>query len=321
MVFSSCRALWVALTGLVLVALAAPASAGSGGPVPPPREGTWFGSYVQSKGNAEETKALIEEMESRLGRRFDLDHFYNGWSEDFPNWREKWDLANGRIPFVSWAKTSTAAVNSGRHDRLIRERAEGFDALGGPVLLEWFWEMDGARNRSIARSPASFIAAWRRIHGIFQKAGADNVAFVWCPNAWGFVTGEAEKWYPGDAYVDWICANGYNWAPGRRGDDWRSFAEVFQAFYDWGTKKDKPLMIGEFGVQERRSGEKAAWMKQARTDLKERFPEIKAVVYFDSDRKHDWRVTTSRSSFDAYRAWGQDDHFDPPVRPARRPTS
>jgi hypothetical protein len=275
----------------------------------PPEQGAWFGSYVQSKGNAKETRALIEDMESRLGRKLAVDHYYNHWNADFPNWREPWDHAHGRIPFISWAKASTVLVNTGRYDRIIRERAAGLKALDGPVLLEWFWEMDGNRNRHIARSPASFIAAWRRIHDIFRTEGADNVAFVWCPNAWGFVTGEAPRWYPGDEYVDWICANGYNWAPGRQGDDWRSFEEIFRSFYDWGVQRGKPLLVGEYGVQERRPGEKAQWLEQARATLKEHFPAIKALTYFDSKRKHNWKVTTSTSAFAAYRDMGLDPYF------------
>jgi hypothetical protein len=324
MALGSCRAFsrWLALFAVVIASLVAPGglaarAARSGNPVPPPKDGAWFGAYVQTDGAAEQTQSAILEREKALGRRFDVDHYYNNWNSDFPNWREEWDHASGRIPFISWAKASTTSVNAGKYDRQIAERAAGLKALGDPVLLEWFWEMDGARNRHIAKSPASFIDAWRRIHTIFRKEKADNVAFVWCPNAWGFATGEAPKWYPGDAYVDWICANGYNWAPGRRGDEWRSFEEIFQPFYEWASQKDKPLLIGEFGVQERRSGEKAQWMKDARNALKNRFPDIKAVTYFDSDRKHDWRVTTSRSAFDAYRAWARDDHFDLPGVPLK----
>ena len=129
--------------------------------------------------------------------------------------------------------------------------------------------MDGHRNRHIARSPAKFIAAWKRIHRIFDRAGVKNVSWVWCPNAWGFATGEAQKYYPGDEYVDWICANGYNWAPGRDGDQWRSFEWIFQHFYDWAAGRGKPLMIGEFGAQERKPGEKAEWIREAAQTLED----------------------------------------------------
>jgi beta-mannanase len=162
--------------------------------------------------------------------------------------------------------------------------------------------MDGARNRHYAGSPASFIAAWKRIHTIFDRAGVTNVSWVWCPNAWGFATGDAQKFYPGDAYVDWLCADGYNWAPGRGGDQWRSFEWAFQPFYDWASERAKPLMIGEFGVQERKPGEKAQWLRDAATTLQTKFTDIKAVVYFDVKKKYNWRLSTSASSQHAFKA-------------------
>jgi beta-mannanase len=188
---------------------------------------------------------------------------------------------------------------------MIRQRARDVKAFGHPILLEWFWEMDGNRNRHIAKSPASFIAAWKRIHRIFDKAGVTNVSWVWCPNAWGFKTGEAQKWYPGDEWVDWICANGYNWAPGRKGDEWRSFRWVFQAFYEWASQRGKPLMIGEFGVQERKPGEKAQWLREAANVLRDEFTEIKAVVYFNVKKRYDWRLRTD-SARGAFRYLGKE---------------
>ena len=61
-------------------------------------------------------------------------------------------------------------------------------------------------NAAIAQSPASFIAAWRRVYRIFAQVGATNVRWVWCPTGWGFGKGLAERFYPGSAYVDWIRA-------------------------------------------------------------------------------------------------------------------
>ena len=123
-----------------------------------------------------------------------------------------------------------------------------------------------------------------------SRPASTNVSWVWCPNAWGFHTGEAQKFYPGDEYVDWICANGYNWAPGRQGDEWRPFEWIFQHFYDWAVGRGKPLMIGEFGVQERKPGEKAEWLRDAADVLKTKFPEIKAIVYFNVKKRYDWRL-------------------------------
>jgi beta-mannanase len=270
-----------------------PANLSKGGKVLPPKTGTWVGTYEEQAGSRIVKQNRLFDLEELINRKIDVDHNYTAWNEPFPGWREQWDITNGRVPFVSWAKTSTAAINSGRYDGLIRQRAADVKAFGYPILLEWFWEMDGNRNRYIAGSPASYIAAWRRIHRIFDRAGVTNVSWVWCPNAWGFATGAAQKFYPGDDYVDWICANGYNWAPGRRGDEWRSFEWIFQPFYDWASGRGKPLMIGEFGVQERKPGEKAQWLREAAGTLKTKFTDIKAVVYFNVNKRYDWRLDTN----------------------------
>ena len=301
-------ALAVLATLLAAATLAPGATAGGrskkdgNGNVVPPKDGvTWVGTYQEASGSRAVKQNRVLDLESSLGRKEDVDHIYEGWQAPFPGWRETWDNLNGRVPFVSWAKASTAAVNSGRYDGMIRQRAADVKAAGYPMLLEWFWEMDGNRNRHVAGSPASFIAAWRRMHGIFDRAGVTNVSWVWCPNAWGFTSGEAQKFYPGDAYVDWICANGYNWAPGRRGDEWRSFEWTFQPFYDWGSARGKPLMVGEFGAQERKPGEKAQWLRDAATTLKTKFTDIKAVAYFDVKKRYNWRINTSASSASAFR--------------------
>jgi hypothetical protein len=277
-------------------------SSGSTNKVVPPKQGTWVGTYQETTGPQLLKQNRVLDLEDLLGRKEDVDHIYEAWTAEFPGWREDWDHLNGRVPFVSWAKASTVAVNSGRYDAMIRQRAADVKAAGYPMLLEWFWEMDGARNRHVAGSPASFIAAWRRIHDIFDRAGTTNVSWVWCPNAWGFANGEAPKFYPGDNYVDWFCADGYNWSPGRRGDEWRSFEWTFQPFYDWASGRGKPLMIGEFGAQERHPGEKAQWLKDAATTLKTKFTDIKAVVYFDVKKRYNWRISTSPSSQAAFRA-------------------
>ncbi|MDQ1501112.1 MAG: hypothetical protein QOI86_4452 [Actinomycetota bacterium] len=284
-------------------------SGAAGGPVVPPKQGTtWVGTYQEASGPQLVKQNRVRDLEQSIGRTEDVDHIYEGWAAEFPGWREDWDHANGRVPFVSWAKAPSAAVNSGRYDSMIKQRAADVKAAGYPILLEWFWEMDGARNKHVAGSPAAFIAAWKRIHDIFARAGVTNVSWVWCPNAWGFNNGEAPKFYPGDAYVDWICADGYNWAPGRRGDEWQSLEWTFQSFYDWAAVRGKPLMIGEFGAQERKPGEKAQWLKEAGTTLKTKFPAIKAVVYFDVKKRYNWRINTSPSSAAAFRSMAKTLH-------------
>ena len=60
-------------------------------------------------------------------------------------------------------------------------------------------------------------------------------------------------------------------------------------------------MIGEFGVVERKPGEKAQWLRDAAATLKTDFTDIKAVVYFDVKKRYNWRINTSASSASAFR--------------------
>src|SRR5947207_2125780 len=142
---------------------------------------------------------------------------------------------------ISWNGINTDAIVNGAYDGLILARAEAVRDLGTPVFLRWFWEMDGKKKADRIASPQSFINAWRHIHDLFVAREATNAVWVWCPNASAFDTGEATKFYPGPGYVDWLCADGYNFAPNRPGDRWRSFEAIFGGFYAAGKRLNKPM--------------------------------------------------------------------------------
>ena len=261
-------------------------------------------------------RLAVEELEQRLGRTLDINHNFYRWDAPFPTETERWDLQAGRIPMISWngRDVTTGDIAAGRHDTLIRQRARATRALGESVLIRWFWEMDGNKKADFAGTPDEYVAAWRHIVTLFRAEGADNVDWVWCPNASAFNDGEAQRFYPGDDFVDWTCADGYNWAPGRPGDDYRSFKDIFGGFYAWASLHDMPIMVGEFGVQERHPGEKAQWIADAREAIKTDFPRLRAIVYFSSNKDHDWRLTTSASALEAFKNMANDPWFYKPQR-------
>ena len=131
-----------------------------------------------------------------------------------------------------------------------------------------------------------------------------------------FVHGDAPAYYPGKSYVDWIGADGYNWAPDVAGQPWKSFAQIFTPFYRWGLPTGKPMLIGEYGTAEGKPGAKAAWFRQADGEIKTQFPALRAVVYFNSGQMHylNWRVTSSKSALAAFKAFAKDPYFE--ARPA-----
>jgi hypothetical protein len=298
------------------------------GPVYPaqslaPARGALLGAWVQTTGfsgsDAEESAVLS--FERTIGRNLAINNIYVPWKAAMPLAVARWDLRRGSIPMISWSAAPTGQITAGDDDALIRARAIQLKDLGGPVLLRWFWEMDLPQSHADAVSPASYIAAWRHIHEIFASVGATNVRWVWCPQASGFAKGTAQAYYPGKAYVDWIGADGYNWAPELAHAQWRSFEQIFSAFYRWGLATGKPMLVGEFGTVEGSPGAKAAWFTQAGRAIRTAFPAMRAVVYFESDHENfgdffDWRVTSSQSSLTAFRAFAREPYFNP--RPATK---
>jgi endoglucanase len=290
--------------------------------------GAWFGATANQNlaDGGSGTQSEVMALEADLGRRLDVDSRFYTWNQQMPSPQEAWDLANGRIPMLTWGKPDVLTITSGSQDTWIRAQAQRLAQLPGPFFFRFWAEMDADSTASRVHSPADFIAAWRRVHDIFVQEGATNAVWVWCPTAWKFVTGGPYPpvFYPGDAYVDWVAADGYNWAPNKPGAAWRSFVQIFQPFYDWAVTSGKPIMIAETGVLERNPGDKAAWLTAAGDALKSSFSMVQALVYFNTQLVHsgityDWRVGSSASSMAAYRAIGADPYFNPGSEPPPPP--
>jgi hypothetical protein len=316
----------VICAGLGMV-LAGPWFAVAGAATSPPRpqallspdSGAWLGAFVNEDGirTNEGYEAGVTSLETGIGRQLGIDHHYIEFFQPIAGPLVLSDIEHGRVPMVSWGGTDATRIASGVHDEWIRKEALGVKALRRPILLRFGWEMERPQLGWV-HSASDFIAAWRHLHDIFQQEGVTNAAWVWCPMSVSFRSGVAQQYYPGAQYVDWIGADGYNWAPGREGAIWRSFKSVFQEFYDWGVTTGKPLLIGETGAQERSPGEKAAWIDDMATTLRHDFGNIEALVYFDAFPRYDWRLmNASPASLDAFKAMGAESYFSPtPPSPA-----
>ncbi len=195
---------------------------------------------------------------------------------------------------------------------MIAQRADAVKKLGAPVLLRLSWPSDSRYAATWSGHESQFAQVWRHTWRIFRERGATNAVWVLCADAEQFTA----RAYPGDEYVDWVCATGYNWG----GPRWRPFATIFDAFY-WQWVGRKPLMVGETASAER-GGDKGRWIVDAAAALKERFPAIKALVYLDAaatrdGASYDWRVNSSARAYAAYKAMAADPYFNPRPAPAR----
>jgi beta-mannanase len=284
--------------------------------------GAYFGALVNPNGtDPASTPAEVTALESEVGRTLDIvNHFYT-YNQAVGTQGEVQDIAGGRIPMITWGATSTASINNGSQDAYIRQQATRIKNLGAPVFLRYFHEPEGDYRNTMVQSASAYITAWKRAQRLFSEAGATNVVWVFCTTAYSFrvtPTRDPRTFYPGDAYVDWIGADGYNFAPGKPGAKWNSFSTVFNRWYTWAAQRPKPLMAAEYGVMEDPAipNRKASWYNDMRNVVKTSFPLLQAVIAWSTENTkegnvYNWNVDSSPQTLAAWSAMANDPYFNP----------
>jgi hypothetical protein len=278
--------------------------------------GAWIGSqYVGI--DAPWSIAAMKDVQNEVGKGISLINFsspfatpvgsyYNFDSVAFDNVR-----SYGAIPFFSWgsAPYTDSEIAAGNEDAYITSWAEAAKSWGHPLFLRFDWEMNASwfpwgvgHNGNTA---ATYVTMWRHVHDIFTSIGATNVTWVWCPQ-----TDSSNSFtpmssvYPGDAYVDWTCLDGYNGNSPRQ-----SFNQLYSASYRRITDTiapAKPLIIGEIGSTES-GGSKPDWIADFLSELPTNYPKIRGFLWFDDINPGpgghtDWPFDSTSASLAAFRA-------------------
>ncbi|HEX3240970.1 MAG TPA: glycosyl hydrolase [Solirubrobacterales bacterium] len=247
----------------------------------------------------------------QVGRQPVIVLSYKNWSvEPFyePELERLWD--GGAVPLVTWEPETADGegiplreIVERRHDRYIRRAAEAAAAWGKPIMLRFAQEMNGDwypwGHQVDGNTPRLYREAWHRVFWIFRNHGADNVKWVWSPNADAGGGHPLAVFYPGDEFVDWVGIDGFCWG----GDiGWPSFTAIFGSTYDRIVGiTSKPIMIAETAAGEE-GGNKAEWIASALEREAPAFPNIRALVWFnDEDPKGDLRVDSSPAALTAFR--------------------
>lgn len=218
-----------------------------------------------------------------IGKKVSILHFYMPFDTPLPTSTLNAIKANGSMPLISWGCTNVVNISTGKYDSFIESYAEGLKAYKEPVFLRWYWEFnqinkDGAQPAGAKcggyNNGKAFIAAWQHIYNIFQKVGAQNVAFVWCP---GYSGGNFNSYYPGDQYVNWIGLDRYERTANNQ--PLLSFSAMFSSYYNEWLSHDKPIMIAETAAMG--SNNQSVYLNDVLNSLPS-YPDIKAFVYFDA---------------------------------------
>ena len=292
----------------------APRAAASATLVKPavPQHSAYLGAFVaphlgevQAQADVRQELAQLGNFDGAMGRPLGLVHVYQAWGAPVRPSILAALTATGATPFIDWTCTSDASVINGSQDATITAYADSLKAYGRPVLLRWFWEMNLTNLPRTsgclgALGATGYVQAWQHIWTIFQNEGAANVAFVWCPSIQG--TNYAAPYYPGDSYVDWIGWDGYD----RKQSASATLAQ-FQPFYAYWVTHGKPLVIGETGA----TTDQATYLAALATALPAQFPQIRAVLYYDSKATSDWTLVDAPGDLgaDQFAALGQTPYF------------
>jgi Glycosyl hydrolase family 26 len=302
-----------------------------------PLGGAFIGLWRSGNGSLTETQARNDLLsrEAYFGRKVDIWASHYGTPKGscygtapFATGSEAWNWGRGVYSFLSWSPGYTiSAVNSGVADACFHDAAKRFKAFGHPVWFRLWHEFNGSWYLwSYDPSNAqAFINAWQRVVGIFKSEGATNAMFTWCPDEGYYNPNKRPSGYPGDAYVDWVCSDGYNW---NRSNAWCTthpgWCEFWEIFHHGGAavpsveqdfRGRKPYLVGETGSIEdtTTAGRKGQWMLNMRNRIKSDFSNLRALLYYDNDmtatQNVNWRLDTSQSSLEGFRALAQDAYF------------
>jgi hypothetical protein len=304
---------------------------------PPPLTDAYWGAWIgpQLTGTpAPEDMNAVTKFEALAGKPLSLLETFSQWatcsgasptcepSVPFPRTQFERMRGYGAIPLYSWASEGNgeasaqprfklAEITAGKFDPYIRRWAGEAKAWGHPFFLRFDWEMNGSwfpwAEGVNGNAAGEYAAAWRHVHTIFSEVGATNASWVWCPyvNPNGNLLSPAAL-YPGDAYVDWTCLDGYN-----RGTTvsptaaYRGFDYLFGPSYreiTGSVAPTKPMLLAEVAASEH-GGSKSRWIEEMFARLPISYPQVRGLMWFDYyDQGNDWPIETSAAATAAFAA-------------------
>jgi hypothetical protein len=238
-----------------------------------------------------------------IGRQPDIVEFYQSFTEPFDTPAAASIDSTGALPLDSWGPTGAdlADIASGRDDTYISSFAEQVTDYRGAVALTVGHEMNAPWSRwwGTGRTAApTFVAAWRRIHSIFARRGADNVIWVWTVNIEAGGAVQPSPYYPGAGYIDWIGVDGYFY-PG--------LPTTFDALFgptlaDLRARYTQPILVVETGALD---SPLRPYEIQSAFDAMAASRDLIGFVWFDYDLKStegvDWRLDGDLPSITVYR--------------------
>jgi hypothetical protein len=248
--------------------------------------------------SGENLQTAYTNVEGQVGRKFDIIYRYHDMSNagvtgQFPDANEKALSASGHIILANWASRvfssntnlQWSAIAAGTYDAsVIDPEAARIKAFGKPIMLSLDAEMDARVGTN--GTAANYVAAYRHIHDRFAADGVTNVIWVWTITGSGGHDSMFASLYPGNAYVDWVGFDPYNFYNCQAASGtWRTFATTVSQPYQWLEANGfgvKPFILPEYGTVPDPANASAAatWYSQLPAALAS-YPNIKGMLEWD----------------------------------------
>jgi hypothetical protein len=247
------------------------------------------------------TAALLD-FEKTVGQTMDIFHAYHKDDDQFPTADERaiaTDPSHPRLLLENWKPSTSqtwAQVADGGADARIDKLAAYINStFKGPFFLTIWHEPENDVNMTAGSgmTATDYHNMFRHVVLRLRADGVNNAVTV--VNYQSYAEYSAQSWwpdlYPGNDVVDWVAEDSYN-SGAMSGYNAGDFAatvdktkDSWHGFYNWAAANhpDKPVMLAEWGIFQNASapGRQAWFFNDVRTHLAD-FPQLKAMVYFDS---------------------------------------
>ena len=257
-------------------------------------------------GLSDKWKTQIEGDDSQLNYKSGVVGVFMNWQNVQPSTGVRWlnwARSRGAAPMIALNPTTTptlSQISHGQQDVYLRPWAKAMAAWGHPILLRLFPEMNTAAHSyapgTRGQTATQFRYAWRHVYNLFRANGATNVRFVWNPYHWFNGSVSYKSVWPGGSYVNWVAVDAYNFD-----DASHKFFWPYDLFAPSVTRiraiTSKPLLIAEIGCTQK--SYKPTWISRAPGAMQRLG--AKAMVWFNENMKHDWRLDSSSASLTAAR--------------------
>jgi len=257
-----------------------------------------WGAYT---GNSMES---LEEFEKIIGKKPDINAFFIDLRDSFPFRLASYLGNNNQIMllYLEQNDISLDDVISGKYDSSIKQLSIDIKNNAKQVILAPLHEMNGNWNSLNGTAgnnkPDKVIAEWRHIYDIFSENNVDNVKWAFVVNNESvpdIPANDMGVYYPGDAYVDYVGVDGFNF-----GNPWQSYDELFLNALNKLSIYNKPMYIFSFASAQ--GPQKSVWIQDALSKIYSD-KRIKGWVWFNENKEEDWRIWSDENSLQSFQSF------------------